>query len=277
MLELAGDESLADLRQEVLVLGVVERVLAAAEQRLMRVHARSVLAEQRLGHERRMPAVLHRVLLDGDPVGHAVVGHLQRVRVAHVDLVLGWTDLMMGVLHVDPELLECQHRLATHVRAGVERREVEVPALVEHLRRAGVAEQEVLQLGADVERLEAHRVSALEGAAQHVARIALIGGALGRDHIAEHPSDPLLLRPPRQDRERRGVGHRDHVRLLDRVEARDRGPVEAHPGFERVIQLGGVDRERLQLPEDVGEPEADEADLTLGDDRLDILGGLRLL
>ena len=170
MLELAGDERLADVGQEVLVVGVVEGVLAVREQRLVGVHARAVLAEQRLGHEGRVPAVLHRVLLDRDAVGHAVVGHLHRVRVAHVDLVLGGPDLVVGVLDVDPELLQRQHRLAAHVRAGVERRQVEVAALVEHLGGARVAEQEVLELGTDVERVEAHRLRALQRAAQHVAR-----------------------------------------------------------------------------------------------------------
>ena len=184
---------------------------------------------------------------------------------------------MMGVLDVDSQLLQREHRLAAHVRAGVERRQVEVAAFVEHLRRARVLEQEVLELGTDVERVEAHRLRTLQRAAQHVARVALVRGPLGRDHVAEHPPHALLLRAPRQHRERARVGHRDHVRLLDRVEARDRGPVEAHAGLERVVQLGGVDRERLQLPEDVGEPEADEADLALRDDRLHVLRRLRQL
>ena len=119
--------------QEVLVVGVVERVAAVLEQRLVRVHAGAVLAEQRLGHERRVPAVLHRVLLDRDAVRHAVVGHLQRVGVAHVDLVLRRADLVVGVLDVDAQLLEREHGLAAHVRAGVERGQVEVAALVEDL------------------------------------------------------------------------------------------------------------------------------------------------
>ena len=68
-------------------------------------------------------------------------------RVAHVDLVLGRADLVVGVLDVDAELLERQHRLAAHVGAGVERREVEVAALVEHLGAVVVAEEEVLELG----------------------------------------------------------------------------------------------------------------------------------
>src|SRR4029434_2507593 len=44
---------------------------------------------------------------------------------------------------------------------------------------------------------------------------------------------PGSARPPREHVERGRVGHRDHVRLLDRVEAGDRGPVEAHPALER--------------------------------------------
>ena len=99
----------------------------------MDVHPGAVLAEQRLRHEGRVPAVLHRVLLDDDAVGHAVVGHLERVLVAHVDLVLGGADLVVRVLDVDPELLEREDRLAADVGAGVERRQVEVAALVEHL------------------------------------------------------------------------------------------------------------------------------------------------
>ena len=135
VLELAGDEGLADVREEVLVVRVVEGVAAVLEERLVGVHSRAVLAEQRLRHEGRVPAVLHRVFLDRDAVGHAVVRHLQRGGVAHVDLVLRRADLVVGVLHVDSELLEREHGLAADVRAGVERREVEVAALVEHLGR----------------------------------------------------------------------------------------------------------------------------------------------
>ena len=42
-------------------------------------------------------------------------------------------DLVVGVLDVDAELLEREHRLAADVGAGVERRQVEVAALVERL------------------------------------------------------------------------------------------------------------------------------------------------
>src|SRR5665213_2522383 len=172
---------------------------------------------------------------------------------------------------MDAERLERDRGLPAHVGAGVERGQVEVAAAVERHRARAVAEQEVLELGADVEGVEAHLGGAPDRAAQDVARVALIRSALGRQHVAEHAPDALLLRTPGQHREGRGVRHRDHVRLLDRVEAGDRGTVEAHPGLERPIELGGVDRERLQLADDIGEPQANEADLALGDDRPDIL------
>ena len=184
---------------------------------------------------------------------------------------------MMGVLDVDAELLEREHGLAPYVRAGIKRREVEIAPLVEHLGRARVAEQEVLELGPDVERVIAHPPRTLQRSPEDVTGVALIRGALGRDHVAEHPPHALRLGPPGQHRKGRGVGHGDHVRLLDRVEAGDRGSVKAHAGIERVVELGRVDRERLQLAEDVREPEADEANLALGDDRLDVLGGQRLI
>ena len=63
--------------------------------------------------------------------------------------------------------------------------------------------------------------------------------------------------------ERLRIGDRDHVRLLDRVEARDRRAVEAHPVVERRLDLGRGDREALQVPLEVGEPEEDVLDLLL--------------
>ena len=157
MAQLAGDERLADVGEEVRIVGVEEGVALASEQRLMGVHARAVLAEQRLGHERRVIAVLERVFLDGDPIGHAVVGHLHRVGVSHVDLMLARADLVMRVLGVNPELFEREHRLAPQIGAGVECREIEVAALVEDLGRLRIPEVVVLELGTDVEMVKAHR------------------------------------------------------------------------------------------------------------------------
>ena len=280
--QLAGDEGLRRRREVVLVVGVEEGVAAVLAERLVDVHPRAVLAEQRLRHEGRVPAVFHRVLLDHDAVGHAVVGHPQRVLVAHVDLVLGGADLVMGVLDVDAHLLQREDRLAAHVGARVERRQVEVAALVEHLGDAalglGGAEVEVLQLGADVVGVEAHLLGPFERPPHDPARVALVGVAAGHADVAEHARDRVLfLGAPGDQGEGGGVGHRDHVRLLDRVEAGDRGAVEAHPTLQRVLELCGVDREALQVAEDVGEPEPDEADVALLDDLGYVAGTRRLV
>ena len=247
----------------------------------MGVHPRAVLAEQRLRHEGRMPPVLHGVLLDRDAVRHAVVRHLEGVGVAHVDLVLRRAHLVVRVLDVNAQLLQRQHRLAAHVGARVERREVEVPALVQHLGdpalRAGVAEVEELELRPHVEVREPESLRAFERAPQDLPGIALVGLAAGRDHVAEHARHAAVLRPPGEHREGGRVGHGDHVRLLDGVEARDRRAVEAHPALEGVLQLLRVHREALELPQDVREPQPDEADVTVLDEGDDVLGGLRLV
>ena len=132
MAQLPSDEGLADLAKEVRIVLVVKGVATVLEERKMGVHPGAVLTEQRLRHEGRVPAVLHRVFLDRDAVGHAVVGHLQRRRVAHVNFVLARANLVVAVFDVDAELFEREHGFAAHVGAGVERRQVEVAALIEH-------------------------------------------------------------------------------------------------------------------------------------------------
>ena len=74
--------ALAVVGQVPLVVGVEERVAAVREERHVRVHARPVLAEDRLRHEGRVDAVLRGDLLDDQPVGDRVVGHLERRREA---------------------------------------------------------------------------------------------------------------------------------------------------------------------------------------------------
>ena len=57
MPELPGDERLADVGEVPLVVRVEELVAAVLEERLVGVHARAVLAEERLRHEGRVEAV----------------------------------------------------------------------------------------------------------------------------------------------------------------------------------------------------------------------------
>ena len=197
----------------------------------MRVHPRPVDPEQRLGHEGRIHTVLLGDLLDHVAVGDAVVGHVQPVGVAHVDLVLRRAHLVMQVLDRDAHALQRQHRLLAQIGRRVDGGLLEVAARIQRMRHPGLVqpEVEVLELGTDLERIEAERLHPLQGHPQHMPGIGLIGIAVGGAHIADHAGDIALAGLPRQHLEGGGVGHRDHVRLLDRVEAGHRGAVEAHP------------------------------------------------
>ena len=192
--------------------------------------------------------------------------------VADVDLVLGRADLVVVVLDRDAHRLERADRVAAYAGRGVERRLREVAALVERLRPLLVLEEEVLRLGADVERVEAHRLHPLERAPEREARVAGVRLAVGRDDVADHPRRLAVGQHP----EGLGVGDRDHVRLLDRVEAGDRRAVEAHPVVERALDLADRDREALEMPLEIGEPEEHVLDAAGLDLREHLLARLRI-
>src|SRR3954454_7634396 len=79
--------------------------------------------------------------------------------------------------------------------------------------------------------------------------------------VTEHPRRPRVLPAPRQDLEGRGVGAGEHVGLVDPGEALDGRAVEPDALGERALELGRRDRDGLQEPEHVGEPESYEPDL----------------
>src|SRR5262249_14488140 len=131
-------------------------------------------------------------------------------------------------------------------------------------------------LGANVERVEAEVAHALERAPQDVARVALVGRAVGRHDVADHPGDLRLALLPGHHLEGVGIGDCDHVRLLDRVEPGDRRAVEAHPVVERVLDFARGDREALEMSLDVGEPEEQELDPLVLDPGEHLLPRLRI-
>ena len=141
-------------------------------------------------------------------------------------------------------------------------REVEVAAGVQRRRVVGRAEVEVLDLRGDVEGVAA-LLGRLELASQHAARVAFERVAVAAMDVADHPRDAVLLRPPGQHDERVRVRQRDHVRLVVPGEALNRRAVELNALLQRGRQFVDRDRDRLQLPQQVGEPEPDEADVVL--------------
>src|SRR3990172_10517926 len=85
----------------------------------------------------------------------------------------------MVVLDLDPHRLERLDRLVAQLGGGVERGHREVAALVERLGPVRVLEEEVLELGTDVERVEAHVLHPLERLLEDVARVAVVRNPLG--------------------------------------------------------------------------------------------------
>ena len=96
----AADVPAADVRQPAVARLRVEERLAAVPERLVDVHARAVVLEERLRHEGRREPGLIGDALDDVLVEHQLVGHRQQGVEAHVDLGLaGGADLV--VLHLD--------------------------------------------------------------------------------------------------------------------------------------------------------------------------------
>ena len=121
VLELAGDEVAADVREPVRRVDVLERVVAVVPEREVEVVAGGALAVERLAHERRDEAVLRGDLLDGELQEMRVVGRLERVGVLEVDLPLGAEVLLVrahvreaergdGVLHLPDDALRVDGR-----------------------------------------------------------------------------------------------------------------------------------------------------------------------
>ncbi len=71
-----ADVVLGQLGQVRVAAGLVHQRIAALPQRLMHVHARAVLLEDRLGHECGRLARLRRRVLDHVLVDHHLIGHL---------------------------------------------------------------------------------------------------------------------------------------------------------------------------------------------------------
>ena len=155
---------------------------------------------------------------------------------------------------------------APQIAGRISRRQVEEARRVERLRRPRgvvVGEVEVLEIRAGVERV-AKVVGLVEATAQHLTGIAEEWLAVEHRDVAEHAGDRLIGSPGEQ-LERGGIRAGEHVRLDVAAVAVNGRAIEGHALFERVLELGRGDREALQEPEDIGEPEVDETDTALLD------------
>ena len=187
-------------------------------------------------------------------------------------------QVLVVVHRRDREVALLVPRLVPEVRALVAARVprpldrvdlVEGRALVLH--EAHVVEHVELGLGPEVGGVgDAGRPQVLLGLLGDVARVAGVG--LAGDRVADEAvEDERLVLQERVDHRRVGVGHQDHVRLLDLLEAADRGAVEAVAILERALgELVRRDREVLHETGEVAEAEVDDLDPFVLDDPEDL-------
>ena len=134
----------------------------------------------------------------------------------------------------------------------------------------GGLEDEELHLGRRVEG-EPLLPGPVEVPLEHVAGVALERVARQVLDVAEHPGNRGVLAAPGDDLEGARVGKGEHVGFLHPGVALDRRSVEGHAFFEGALELGRGDGEALEGPEDIGEPEAHEADASLLDRAQDVV------
>ncbi|ABA50095.1 hypothetical protein BURPS1710b_2769 [Burkholderia pseudomallei 1710b] len=270
-----------------------EQVLAVLPDRLVHVHARAVVADDGLRHERRRLAVRVRDVMDDVLRPLRPVRALDERRELRADFVLALARHLV-VVHFDrnADLLEQQTHFRAHVLELVDRRNREVAAL--HARTvARVAAFEFLRRrprrffrvdlheAAGHVRVPLHRVENEEfrlrtevrgvadaralqvglGALRERARIALVALAVRRlDDIAGQHEGRLFVE--RVDEGRVRIRHEQHVRRLDALPARDRRAVERVAAFELVLAEGRHrHRHVLLLAARVREAEIDKLDV----------------
>ena len=305
MLDESADVPASQVGEPAVAVLVVEQRLAVLPQRLVAVHARAVVAEERLRHEGRGLALLPRGVLDDVLEQLDVVGRVEQRVEAVVDLGLAaGADLVVRALEDEPGLDQPQRDVVAEVGLLVDGGDGEVAALL--ARR--VAEVAALDLAAGVP-VRLLRVDLVEGAARRrlvAHRVEDVELGLRREEcgVGDAGRGEVLLRLLRDlagilrvdlararvedvahDDERalgaelvevrgRHVGDELHVGLGDASEAADRRAVEHLPDLEEVlICRRSWDVEVLLHPRHVGESDVDELDVRLLDELDDFLGG----
>ena len=277
-----------ELREPRVSVGVVEERLPVLPQRLVGVHPRAVVAEDRLRHERGDLAVRAR------HVPHDVLVPLVEVRAARErieagrDLALaGGRHLVVadfgGDAHRVHRLVHLPAQVGLRVEGGggrvallgrdfvAEVRALVTPAVPVRLdgvhvveRRvlgllvAHVVEDEELGLGAEVRLVgDARGAQVLLRLVADVPRVARVRRARDRVRdLADHRQRRDVAGGGRVVDRRVQVRHQQHVGVLDLLEAAQRGSVEAQPLLHKLRgEAVRGDRELLPAAEQVGDAE----------------------
>ena len=192
---------------------------------------------------------------------HYVVGRFKRACVAKINLVLAVAAFVVAVLGRKAHFFHREANLAAHVFARVQRRDVEIAAVVDGRARGPALvvlfKQIELDLRADVAG-QPERAAARRLRAQDAAAVALEARAVGTVHIAEQLHHAPFRRPPRQYRHGGKVGPEDEVAFLHVHEARDGTAVEADAVGQCLGQIARGDGDVFLHAEDIAEGKTNE-------------------
>ena len=293
VLDDAADVIQASFRQIGVAIAGEQR-LAGLPDRLVDVHARTVIAVDRLRHEGRGFAVAVGHVVHAVFVYLHVVGLLGQGTELGAQLVLALRDFVVMLFDRQAHLAHRRQHLGAQVHIAIDGCHREVAALdgramahvafrvvldgglrafdaiqlVHTVVAAGAefhtVEDEELGFGADVDGVADaaafHICLGLLRGTARVAGIALAGGRL--DNVAD--DDRLRLGRERIHHDGLGIQHQDHVGLVDRLPAGDGRTVE-HDAVAEHVLIDGRDvlRGVMPLAARVGEPQVHIFDVLL--------------
>ena len=292
----------SDVGESAVPALVVEERRAVAPERLVGVHARSVITEERFRHERRRFAPLLCRVLDDVLELEDVVGRVHHRVEAVVDLGLtARADLVVGALENEARIDQLEADVVAKVGLLVDRAHRKVPALERCLVRevstlfdaagipcalfgvdevearvllglvAHVVEDVELGFGGEIRRVgDACRREVLLGLFGDLAGVAVVDLTVARIVNVEN-HDEGALGAERVDVARRDVGDELHVGFMDRRETADGRSVEQLADREELfVDGGGRDVEMLLHTGQIGEADVEEFDVGVLDELQDL-------
>jgi hypothetical protein len=266
--------------------------LAVLPDRLMHMHARTVVEHDGLGHERGGLAVRVRDAVHDILVGLHEISAIEQGAEGHAELMLAGADLMVVFVDRDTHGRHGRQHFAAQFAGGIDRGDREVAALgartmgevavfvmgvvvvgtflavqaIAHGVGVGgethAVEDEKLQLRSEKGGVADAGIGEIGlGTFGGGAGITLISLARGRlQDIAVEDQGGLGLKRVHDGRS--GVGHQRHVAFVDRLPAGDRGAVEHDAVGEGVlVDHAGGHGQMLPLALGVGETQVDIGNL----------------
>ncbi len=183
-------------------------------------------------------------------------------------------QLVVGGLNLKAHVLQRQADVAPDALAAVDGGHVKIAGLIPGmgggLAVLGQLEQEKLALRPHIKRI-AHGLSLLDGALEHIARVAHKGRAVVQMHVANQARHALMPGDPGQYGKGRQIREQAHVAFLNAHIPFDGAAVDGHLVVERALQLGGGEGHILELPKDIRKLEADKSNALFLYDADDVL------